>query len=145
MRTILLLNGPNLNLLGHREPALYGSETLPQIIAKLTTLAQDLGFLLTHLQSNHEGVLIDSLHQAKVDNVAGVIINPGALSHTSIALRDAITSTQLACIEVHISNIYAREPFRHHSYLAEVAKGTIAGLGPLGYELALRALAQQLS
>jgi 3-dehydroquinate dehydratase-2 len=145
VRSILLLNGPNLNLLGSREPQHYGHETLAEVIAKLITKARAYDLDLRNFQSNHEGALIDSIHQAKTDGVAGVIINPGAYGHTSIALRDAFIATALPFIEVHISNIYARESFRHHSYLAGIAVGVITGLGSQGYELALQALAQQLN
>ena len=144
MQSILLLNGPNLNLLGTREPEHYGHETLTEIVAKLSAKAHEYRLDLRNFQSNHEGALIDSIHQAKTDGVAGIIINPGAYSHTSIALRDAFIATALPFIEVHISNIYARESFRHHSHLASIATGVITGLGTLGYELALQALAQQL-
>lgn len=145
MQSILLLNGPNLNLLGTREPQHYGHETLADIIAKLMVKAREYAIELRNFQSNHEGALIDSIHQAKAEGVAGVIINPGAYSHTSIALHDAFVATALPFIEVHISNIYAREPFRHHSHLAGIATGVIAGLGTYGYELALQALVQRLT
>ena len=145
MRTILLVNGPNLNLLGTREPKLYGNTTLAEITAKLTTLAAECKLKLESFQSNHEGALIDTIQEAKTHNIAGIIINPGALSHTSIGLRDVLITVAIPFIEVHVSNIYARESFRHHSYLSDIADGVIAGLGPLGYELALQALSAKLS
>jgi len=139
MARILLLNGPNLNLLGSRETSIYGSSTLGQIVARLRQQASALGHELIDLQSNAEHELIDRIHAAKQEDVAFVIINPGAFSHTSIALRDAFAAVEMPFIEVHLSNVYAREPFRHHSYLSELAAGCIVGLGPIGYELALQA------
>lgn len=136
---ILLLNGPNLNLLGRREPGIYGSLTLPEIEARVQAEAELLGAELETLQSNHEGVLIDAIHGA-LGRVDGIIFNPGAYTHTSIALRDAIASVGLPVVEVHLSQVAAREPFRHHSMIAPVAAGTITGLGPDGYLLAVRAL-----
>ena len=141
---ILLLNGPNLNLLGEREPAVYGAVTLPEIESALTTEALRLGAELRCFQSNHEGALIDALHEAR-HWANGVIFNPGALTHTSLALADAVSATHLRVIEVHLSNIYARESFRHHSWIAPVAWGQISGLGTLGYFLALEALVRQAS
>jgi 3-dehydroquinate dehydratase-2 len=135
--SILLLNGPNLNLLGTREPHIYGADTLPQIEAELTRIAADAGAQLYALQSNHEGVLIDRLHAARTDGTQFIIINPGGLTHTSVALRDALAGVALPFIEVHISNVHQREAFRHHSYLSEVAAGVIVGLGVNGYRLAL--------
>jgi 3-dehydroquinate dehydratase-2 len=138
-RTILLLNGPNLNLLGLREPGIYGTTTLAQIVSDVSTLAEPDGFTIIDVQSNHEGVLVDEI-QRYGWSVSGIIINPGALTHYSIALRDAISAVPAPAIEIHLSNIAAREPFRHHSVISAVARGTIAGLGPAGYALALRYL-----
>lgn len=134
---ILLLNGPNLNLLGTREPQVYGASTLAQIEADLQQMAADAGAKLQCLQSNHEGVLIDRIHAARGDGTAFIIINPGGLTHTSVALRDALAGVALPFIEVHLSNVHRREPFRHHSYLSDIATGVIVGLGPAGYRLAL--------
>jgi 3-dehydroquinate dehydratase-2 len=137
---IYVLNGPNLNLLGTREPAVYGATTLADIERNLRIRADRLGLAIEFRQSNHEGVLVDWIHEAAT-RARGLIINPGAYTHTSIALHDAIRGTGLPAIEVHLSNVHARESFRHHSYVSPVAKGVIIGLGPLGYELALEALA----
>lgn len=139
-RSILVLNGPNLNLLGTREPEIYGSESLRDIEAKLAGVAEQLGVRLTCLQSNHEGSLIDAVQQARgVHDV--VIINAGAFTHTSVALHDAIKASALPVIEVHLSNPQAREPFRHHSFISPVARGTICGFGAQSYVLALNAAA----
>ena len=135
--SILVLNGPNLNLLGTREPQIYGSDTLPHIMAELTQIAANAGAKLESLQSNHEGVLIDRIHGARTDGTQFVIINPGGLTHTSVALRDALAGVALPFIEVHISNVHKREAFRHHSFLSEIAAGVIVGLGVNGYRLAL--------
>lgn len=140
MRKILLLNGPNLNLLGEREPAIYGATTLEQIVAQATELAQSVGLELQHIQSNHEGALIDALHEARAW-AHGVILNAGAYTHTSIALRDAISAIGLPVIEVHLSNIHAREPFRHTSLIAPVCVGQITGFGADSYLLAVQAMA----
>jgi 3-dehydroquinate dehydratase II len=145
MAHILLLNGPNLNLLGTREPQLYGAATLEQIATTLSQQAQTVGHTLSAFQSNAESELINRVHAAAKENVAFAIINPGALTHTSIALRDAFLSVKLPFIEVHISNVHARESFRHHSYFSDIAIGTIVGLGPQGYELALQAAIRRLS
>ena len=139
MAKLLLLNGPNLNLLGEREPERYGTATLAQIELRLTELAKASGHTLGCFQSNAEHALIDNIHAARRDGVVFIIFNPGAFTHTSIALRDALAAVKIPFIEVHLSNIYAREPFRHHSYLSELAVGVISGLGPEGYELALQA------
>ena len=137
---ILILNGPNLNLLGTREPETYGTTTLGDVNAVCERLGAELGFEVSTFQSNHEGELVDKLQEAGRDGV-GVVFNPGAYSHTSIALRDAIEGARTVVVEVHISNIHARERFRHRSYVTAVAKGMICGLGTEGYLLAIRALA----
>lgn len=140
---ILVLNGPNLNLLGQREPGVYGADTLDTILARLTALAIDLGVHLDTFQSNHEGALIDRLHAA-MGVVDGVLINPGAYTHTSVALRDAFLATRLPFVEVHLSNVYAREAFRHKSLLADIARGQVMGFGPDSYLLGLRGLVDGL-
>lgn len=145
MKQLLLINGPNLNLLGSREPAVYGAHTLPQIEAALVTEAAELGCNLRCVQSNHEGALVDYIQQARQQGVQGIIINPGAYTHTSIALRDAFLAVDIPFIEVHLSNVFAREAFRHHSYLSDKAAGVIVGLGTLGYSLALQALAVKIA
>ncbi len=137
MTKILLINGPNLNLLGTREPEVYGATTLPDIERELKAQAKAAGAKLLSFQSNHEGALVDRIHQARTEGVTWIIINPGAYTHTSIALRDALAGTTIPFIEVHISNVHAREPFRQHSYLSDIARGTIVGLGVSGYNLAL--------
>jgi 3-dehydroquinate dehydratase II len=144
MPRILLLNGPNLNLLGTREPAVYGTATLQDIESKLAALASAQGHELAAFQSNAEHELIGKIQTAKRDNTAFAIINPGAFTHTSIALRDAFLGVGLPFIEIHLSNIFAREAFRHHSYLSDIAVGCIFGLGPIGYELALQAAIARL-
>ncbi|SJN58483.1 type II 3-dehydroquinate dehydratase [Vibrio ruber] len=140
---ILVLNGPNLNLLGLREPAHYGSQTLPQIIDRLRQQADQAGVELEHLQSNREYELIEAIHQA-YENIDFIIINPAAFTHTSVALRDALLGVNIPFIEVHLSNVHAREPFRHHSYLSDKAEGVICGLGAQGYEFALSAAITKL-
>ncbi|HEY5807443.1 MAG TPA: type II 3-dehydroquinate dehydratase [Povalibacter sp.] len=145
MAHLLLLNGPNLNLLGTREPGLYGSITLDQISARMMQLASDAGHHLSSFQSNAEAELIDQVHEAPGTHVAFIIINPAALTHSSIALRDALLGVKIPFIEVHLSNVYAREAFRHHSYFSDIAVGTITGLGAVGYELALRAATHHLA
>jgi len=135
---VLLLNGPNLNLLGSREPEVYGRATLPMIEAELAQMASVAGDTLHCFQSNHEGALIDRIHAARADGTRFIIINPGGLTHTSVALRDALAGVALPFIEVHISNVHQREPFRHHSYLSAIATGVICGLGINGYRLALQ-------
>jgi 3-dehydroquinate dehydratase-2 len=136
-KNLLLLNGPNLNLLGTREPAVYGSSTLADIEQAATALAIQNGARLSCFQSNHEGALIDRIHAARTEGVDAIVINPGGLTHTSIALRDALASVALPFIEVHISNVHQREDFRHHSYLSGIAHGVICGLGVEGYQTAL--------
>ncbi len=135
---LLVLHGPNLNLLGTREPEVYGSTTLAQIDADLGRIATEAGARLSSLQSNHEGVLIDRIHAARTDGTDFIVINPGGLTHTSVALRDALAGVALPFIEVHLSNVHRREPFRHHSYLSGIATGVIVGLGADGYRLAVR-------
>lgn len=137
---ILVLHGPNLNLLGTREPAVYGATTLAQIDARLSQMAAEAGVMLTSFQSNHEGALIDRIHAARDEGVGHIIINPGGLTHTSVALRDALAGVDIPFIEVHLSNVHRREPFRHHSFLSGIAAGVICGLGADGYALALRHL-----
>jgi 3-dehydroquinate dehydratase II len=144
MARILLLNGPNLNLLGTREPQIYGSASLHDIEAKLEALARARGHTLVAFQSNAEHELIAKIQAAKRDGVAMAIINPAAYSHTSIALRDAFLAVDLPFIEVHLSNVFARETFRQHSFLSDIAVGCIVGLGPIGYELALEAACARL-
>lgn len=139
MASILVLNGPNLNMLGVREPGVYGNLTLAEIEANLSRLAKQAGHSLTCYQSNAEGALVDRIHAAYQEVVDFILINPGAYTHTSIALRDALLATKIPFIEVHLSNVHAREPFRKHSYLSDIARGVICGLGPIGYELALTA------
>ncbi|KEA53820.1 3-dehydroquinate dehydratase [Mangrovibacter sp. MFB070] len=141
---ILLLNGPNLNMLGTREPDKYGSQTLPEIVAHLEAEAESLGAVLDHLQSNAEHVLIERIHQAK-DTVDYILINPAAYTHTSVALRDALLAVNIPFIEIHLSNVHAREPFRHHSYLSDIASGVICGLGADGYSYALQTAVKRLS
>ncbi|HUG72296.1 MAG TPA: type II 3-dehydroquinate dehydratase [Steroidobacteraceae bacterium] len=145
MPRLLLLNGPNLNLLGTREPGLYGADTLDAIIQRCTVLARELGHELDARQSNAEHELVELVQAAPARGVAFMILNPGAFTHTSIALRDAILGVALPFIEVHLSNVHAREAFRHHSYFSDIAVGQVVGLGPLGYELALRAAAARLA
>jgi 3-dehydroquinate dehydratase-2 len=145
MAGILLLNGPNLNLLGEREPAIYGSASLQSIESKLSGLARSRGHTLVAFQSNAEHELIAKIQNAKRDGVSFAIINPAGFSHTSVALRDAFLGVALPFIEVHLSNVFARETFRHHSYLSDIAIGCIFGLGPIGYELALDAACARLT
>ena len=144
MATILVLDGPNLNLLGRREPSVYGSDTLPAIQQRLVEQAGEAGFALDCLQSNHEGELVDRIHAAAGEDTDFIIINPAALTHTSVALRDALLGVAIPFIEVHLSNIHAREPFRQTSFLSDIALGVISGLGAPGYELALQAAIRHL-
>ncbi|OOG53931.1 type II 3-dehydroquinate dehydratase [Rhodanobacter sp. B05] len=144
MAKILVLHGPNLNLLGTREPKLYGSETLTAINQALTGRAQAAGHALVWFQSNAEHELIDRIHQARDDQTALILCNAGAFTHTSIALRDAFAAAAIPFIEVHLSNVFAREPFRHHSHLADLAVGVICGFGSTSYDLALEAAIKRL-
>jgi 3-dehydroquinate dehydratase-2 len=145
MARLLLLNGPNLNLLGSREPATYGSATLASIEQRAVAVAKDAGHELATFQSNAEHELINRIHQAGRDGVALIIFNPAGFTHTSVALRDALLGVAIPFIEVHLSNIHAREPWRHHSYFSDVAAGTVLGFGAFGYELAVRAAIERLS
>lgn len=142
-KLITLLNGPNLNLLGLRQPEIYGRETLDDVAAKVSDLAEELGLSVRALQSNHEGQLVDWIHEARGSSAA-IIINPGAYSHTSVAILDALNAYEGPVLEVHISNIHKREAFRHHSYVSARADGVIAGCGTEGYLLALRRIASLL-
>jgi len=142
---ILLLNGPNLNLLGTREPETYGHATLEDIVGDLASIAQARGHELLHFQSNAEHALIDRLHAARADGTAFVLINPAAFTHTSIALRDALLGVALPFIELHLSNVHAREAFRHHSFLSDIAVGVICGFGADSYRLALEAALRRLA
>lgn len=141
---ILLLNGPNLNMLGTREPEKYGTLTLTEIVNRLTTEAETLNVSLDHLQSNAEFAIIDRIHQAK-DNIDYILINPAAFTHTSVAIRDALLAVSIPFIEIHLSNVHAREPFRHHSYLSDIAAGVICGFGADGYTYALQTAVKRLS
>ncbi len=143
-RNILLLNGPNLNLLGSREPEVYGSATLSDIEDEAARVAEAAGARIACFQSNHEGALIDRIHAAKAEGVDAIVINPGGLTHTSVALRDALSGVGLPVIEVHISNIHKREPFRHQSYISGIAAGVICGLGVEGYRLAIEFVIKKL-
>lgn len=137
VKKLLLLNGPNLNLLGTREPAVYGSSTLADIERAAQAQAAAAGAELGCFQSNHEGALIDRIHAARAEGIAAIVINPGGLTHTSVALRDAFAAVQIPFVEVHISNVHQREAFRHHSFLSSLALGTICGLGTDGYRYAI--------
>ncbi|MFQ6024135.1 MAG: type II 3-dehydroquinate dehydratase [Acidiferrobacterales bacterium] len=139
MAELLVLNGPNLNLLGAREPAVYGETTLPQINQRLERLAREAGHKISFFQSNAEHELVARVQQAMQQKVSFIILNPAAFTHTSVALRDALAAAAIPFIEVHVSNVHAREPFRHHSYFSDIAVGVISGLGVHGYELALHA------
>lgn len=136
-KKLLLLNGPNLNLLGTREPEVYGTTTLADIEQAAVAQAHSAGAALEYFQSNHEGALIDRIHAARTEGVDCIVINPGGLTHTSVALRDAFASVAIPFVEVHISNIHQRESFRHHSYLSGIARGVICGLGADGYRFAI--------
>lgn len=137
---ILVLHGPNLDRLGKREPAIYGRDTLLDIDVRLVALGADLGAEVTTFQSNWEGALIDRVHAAGDEGVHGIVINPGGLTHTSVALRDALLSVAIPFVEVHLSNVHSREPFRRHSYFSDVAVGVVCGFGARSYELGLRGL-----
>jgi 3-dehydroquinate dehydratase-2 len=137
MAKLLVLHGPNLNLLGTREPEIYGSDTLADIDTRLAKLAKSRRHQLVSVQSNAEHVLVDHIHAAKAEGIGYILFNPGAFTHTSIALRDALLGVGIAFIEVHLSNVHARESFRRHSYLSDIARGVISGLGAKGYEYAL--------
>ncbi len=143
MKNILVLHGPNLNLLGTREPDVYGRVTLDEINAKLSAIAQANGAKLTHFQSNAEGELVERVHQARGDGTDFIVINPAAFTHTSVALRDALAGVAIPFVEVHLSNVHAREAFRKESYFSDIAVGVISGLGATGYELALQYALQQ--
>jgi 3-dehydroquinate dehydratase-2 len=145
MALVYVLNGPNLNLLGVREPSIYGGLDLAGIRKLVEARAAALNFDVVFHQTNHEGVLLDQVHEAQAKGAVGIVINPAAFTHTSIALHDALRAVGLPVIEVHLSNVFARESFRHHSFVSPVAKGVICGFGPKGYELALEALASTLS
>ena len=142
--SILLLNGPNLNLLGTREPHVYGHDTLAEVERRFVDEAKALGLGAQCFQSNHEGALIDRIHEARLDGTLAIVINPGGLTHTSVALRDALAGVALPVVEVHISNVHRREEFRHHSFVSAVAEGVVSGLGVMGYSAALRFLAARL-
>ncbi|MFC5679599.1 type II 3-dehydroquinate dehydratase [Aeromicrobium endophyticum] len=144
MSTVLLVNGPNLNLLGVREPAIYGRDTLQDVEDLVRSTAGELGLSVDAVQSNHEGVLVDAIHAAR-DTCSAIVINPGAFSHTSVAIRDALAGVDLPVAEVHVTNIHRREPFRHHSYVSGIAELVVVGAGVRGYELALRGLADIIS
>ncbi|GAB6034852.1 type II 3-dehydroquinate dehydratase [Galenea microaerophila] len=144
MATILVINGPNLNLLGKREPKHYGRQTLADIIEALEIYADESRYTLKHFQSNAEHEIVNRIHQTIEDGTDFIIINPAAFTHTSVAIRDALAAVEIPFIEVHLSNIHKREPFRRHSYFSDIAEGVIAGLGPVGYQLALFAAIEKL-
>jgi len=145
MASLLLINGPNLNLLGTREPGVYGETNLADVETRLTAMAKDLGHDLVCFQSNAEHEIVDRVQQARIDAVNFILLNPGAFTHTSIAIRDALLAVSIPFIEIHLSNVFAREEFRHSSYFSDIAAGCIFGLGAHGYELALQAASRQLS
>ena len=144
MATILVLHGPNLNMLGEREPEIYGSTTLADINQQLQQQARDKGHHLLYVQSNAEYELVERVQDARHEGVNFILINPAAFTHTSVALRDALAAVQIPFIEIHLSNVHAREAFRHHSYFSDIAQGVICGLGPQGYELGLQAAMRYL-
>lgn len=143
-KKLLLINGPNLNLLGTREPEIYGSTTLTDVEALAQEAAQNAGASMVCFQSNHEGALIDRIHAARAEGIDAIIINPGGLTHTSVALRDALAGVAIPFMEVHISNVHQREAFRHHSFLSDIARGVICGLGIEGYRSAIEFAAKKL-
>jgi len=145
MAQLLLLNGPNLNLLGTREPGVYGTTTLEDIEARAAAAAKKAGHSLTAVQSNSEAELIERVHGARAAKIDFILLNPAAFTHTSVALRDALLAVKIPFIEIHLSNVHARETFRHHSYFSDIAAGTITGLGAIGYELAVTAASQHLA
>ncbi len=144
MASLLLINGPNLNLLGSREPDVYGETKLADVESRLTSLAQEQGHELQCFQSNAEHEIVDRIHQAANDKADFILLNPGAFTHTSIAIRDALLAVSIPFIEIHLSNVFAREDFRHNSYFSDIAAGCLFGLGAYGYELALQAASHQL-
>ena len=145
MAKILLLNGPNLNLLGTREPRTYGHDTLADVEALVAKIGAERGAAIECFQSNHEGALIDRIHAARLDGTGYIVINPGGLTHTSVALRDALAGVSIPFFEVHVSNVYERESFRHHSFLSEIAAGVIVGFGVSGYAMAVNAAIDRLT
>jgi len=144
MPKVLVINGPNLNLLGTREPEIYGATTLADVEHALRAQCEALGIELSCFQSNHEGAIVDRIHAARTEGVAWILINPGAYTHTSVAIRDALAGVAIPFVELHISNVHKREPFRHHSYLSDVAEAVMAGFGTQGYVLALQYIAARL-
>jgi len=144
MPKVLVINGPNLNLLGTREPEIYGATTLADVENGLRAQGEALGVEVLCFQSNHEGAIVDRIHAARAEGVAWILINPGAYTHTSVAIRDALAGVAIPFVEVHISNVHRREPFRHHSYLSDVAEAVMAGFGVHGYALALQYIAIRL-
>ena len=145
MASLLLINGPNLNLLGSREPGVYGETNLADVESRLTRVATELGHELQCFQSNAEHEIVDRVQQAQTESVDFILLNPGAFTHTSIAIRDALLAVRIPFIEIHLSNVFAREDFRHSSYFSDIAAGCLFGLGAIGYELALQAASRQLS
>ncbi|WP_297359489.1 type II 3-dehydroquinate dehydratase [Thauera sp.] len=144
MPKVLVINGPNLNLLGIREPEIYGSTTLADVDNGLRAQGEQLGVEVLCFQSNHEGAIVDRIHQARIEGVSWILINPGAYTHTSVAIRDALAGVAIPFVEVHISNVHRREPFRHHSYLSDIAEAVMAGFGTQGYGLALQFIASRV-